>query len=290
MLIFFAFSAFGVAAAKDFTQKIHPKLQKAKGPELVPIIIEYSDSMPDKKMLKELGCKQGHTLKALKGISAECPADAISEIAGLAETKYVWEDELLFFSLDSSVPLINATWAWADFGNGTGINVSIIDSGINKSHPALAGQVILEHDFTPEGILDDRCNHGTAVACTVGCIDETYAGVAPGAKLFNAKVGRVINENPLQCGVSSSNAIAAIDWSIEHGAQVLQISVGAGVSQCYQSPFAVAVNNSGKNVTIVVAAGNGGPSSQSIWTPGCAENALTVGASNGDTIASFSSR
>ncbi|MEM4243092.1 MAG: S8 family serine peptidase [Candidatus Woesearchaeota archaeon] len=290
LLIFFALSAFGVAAAKDFTQKIHPKLQKAKGAELVPIIIEYSDSMPDKKMLKELGCKQGHALKALRGISAECPADAISGIAGLAETKYVWEDELLFFSLDSSVPLINATQAWSDFGNGTGINISILDSGINKSHPALAGQVILENDFTPEGILDDRCNHGTPVACTVGCINETYTGVAPGSKLFNAKVGRVVNENPLQCGVSSSAAIAAIDWSIEHGAQVIHMSIGSGVSQCYQSALAVAVNNSGKNIVIVVSAGNGGPSSQSIWTPACAENALTVGASDGDTIADFSSR
>ncbi len=284
-------SAFGVAAEKDSTNKIHPALKKAKGAELVPVIIQYADGAdPDRQFLKALGCKSRHKLKVLNGMSAECPAGAIEQIAKAAGVNYVWQDELLSLLLDQTVPLINATAAWQSFGNGSGINVSIIDSGINTSHSALAGQVILENDFTGSGTNDDLCNHGTPVACVVGCTDSTYTGVAPGVKMFNAKVARVVSENPLRCGVLSSDAIAAIDWSIEHGAQVIQLSVGSAVSQCYQSALAVAVNNSGKNITIVVAAGNGGPSSQSIWTPGCAENALTVGASNGDAVEDYSSR
>ena len=284
-------SAFAVAAAKDTTQKIHPALRNAKGAELVPIIIEFdAGAEPDREILKELGCKSRHVLKSLNGISAECPADAILQLASLDSTAYLWEDAVLSLALDQSVPLINATAAWQTFGNGTGINVSIIDSGINTSHPGLAGQVILENDFTPEGITDDRCNHGTPVACIVGCNDATYKGVAPGAKMFNAKVARVVSEDPLQCGIFSSDAIAAIDWSIAHGAQVIQMSVGSGMSSCYQSALSVAVNNSGKNITIVIPAGNGGPGNQSMWVPGCAENALSVGASNGNIVESYSSR
>ncbi len=284
-------SAFCVAAEKDFKDKVHPALRKAKGAELVPVIIQYSEgTTPDKNGLKAFGCRSRHLLKSVNSISAECPADSLGEIARIAEIDYLWEDEILAVSLDETVPLINATAAWADFGNGSGINVSIIDTGINKSHPALAGQVILEYDFAGEGTTDDLCDHGTPVACVVGCIDETYRGVAPGAKLFNAKVGKVINNEPRRCGATASSIIAAMEWSIEHGAQVIQMSVGGAVSSCYQSITANAVNASGKNVTIVVAAGNGGPSGQSIWTPGCAENALTVGASDGDSIADFSSR
>jgi hypothetical protein len=186
-------------------------------------------------------------------------------------------------ALEQSVPLINATLVWQQYGNGTGINVSILDSGINVSHPALASKVILQKDFTGEDFLDDRCNHGTPVACAVGCLNnEAPSGVAPGAGLFNAKVAQVINQNPLQCGVSASSAIAAIEWSIENHAQVLQMSIG-GPEDCAQSIFANAVNRSGKNVTIVVASGNNG-----LTSPGCAENALTAGASDGNAVAGFS--
>jgi serine protease AprX len=284
-------SAFAVAAAKDSTQKIHPALKNAKGAELVPVIIEFdAGAEPDKKMLKELGCESRHVLKSLNGISAECPAGAIEPLALLDTTAYVWEDQILSLALDESVPLINATAGWQDFGDGAGINVSIIDSGITTSHPALTGQVILENDFTPEGITDDLCNHGTPVACVVGCNDETYKGVAPGAKMFNAKVARVVSQNPLQCGILSSDAIAAIDWSIANSAQVIVLSMASPTSSCYQNAIAVAVNNSAKNVTIVIAAGNSGPGDSSINVPGCAENALTVGASNGDSVEDYSSR
>lgn len=277
------------AAAKPH-EKIHPALNKAKE-GLVPVIIEYEEyAAADKPMLRRLGCKPGAVLKALHGIAAECPADALAPLSDDDNVVYVWEDEVLGITVDATVPLINATAAWAAFGNGTGINVSILDTGINTSHPGLAGQVVLEQDFTTEGTTDDLCNHGTPVACVVGCADAAYKGVAPSAKLFNAKVGKVVNPDPLLCGVSSSDLIEAIDWSVAHGAQVLQISIGSPISSCYQSASAVAVNNSAKNITIVVSAGNGGPDDQTIYTPGCAENAITVGASNGGAVESYSSR
>jgi serine protease AprX len=186
--------------------------------------------------------------------------------------------------------LINATSSWADFGNGAGINVSIIDSGINTLHPGLAGQVVLEQNFATQYSsedLGDYCNHGTAVACVVGCNDATYKGIAPGAKLFNAKAG--FKADTGQCVALTSELISAIDWSVAHGVQVIQISFGAG-GTCYEDPLSVAVNNTGKIVPIVVAAGNGGPSAQSIAAPACAENAIAVGASNGGAVADYSSR
>lgn len=286
-VLFFALSAFSVAA--ETTNKIHPALNHHTA-GLVPVIIEYEHSVsPEKKQLRELGCVPGKVLKALHGISAECPAEILETLAEDNELVYVWADELVPALLSSSVQLINATVSWADFGNGSGINVSIIDSGINTSQ-GLAGQVVLEQDFTTlyssEG-LGDYCNHGTPVACVVGCINDTYRGVAPGAKLFNAKAGFVSDTG--QCVASTSGIISAIDWSVEHGAQVIQISFGSG-GTCYEDALDIAVNNTGKNIPIVIGAGNGGPSNLSIAAPACAENAIAVGASNGDAVADYSSR
>lgn len=283
------FSLFSVGVLGN-QGKLHPNLANAAS-GIIEVIVEYTeDGALDEGRLEEYGCETGHILNIVHGIAADCPADRLNDIADEEYVRYVWEDELLEFALEQSVPLINATLVWQQFGNGTGINVSILDTGINVSHPALASKVILQKDFTPEGILDDRCNHGTAVACAVGCLnDDAPAGVAPGAGLFNAKVGRVLNENPLQCGASASDIIAAVEWSIENHAQVLQMSIGAP-SECSQSILANAVNRSGKNITIVVGSGNNGPGNGSVTSPGCAENALTVGASDGNSIASFSGR
>jgi hypothetical protein len=265
-------------------EKIHPALSQESGSAPVAVIVEYGENDAlDETLLEAHQCETGHVLNIVHGIAAECPADRLDDIAEQEYVRYVWEDAVYPLALEASVPLINATLVWQQFGNGTGVNVSVLDSGINVSHPALASKVILQKDFTGEEILDDRCNHGTAVACAVGCLnDDAPAGVAPGAGLFNAKVARILSQSPLQCGVSNSDAIAAIEWSIENHAQVLQLSFG-GPEECTQSILANAVNRSGKNITIVVAAGNNG-----LASPGCAENALTVGASDGDAVADFS--
>jgi subtilisin family serine protease len=286
-----------VSTAAAPLDKLHPALAEIDGDILTAIIIEYDQSaMPDRAYLEQMGCATGRELRALHGIAAECPASVLEEISYDEAVAYVWEDRILEFALDGTKEIINATAAWESFGNGTGINVSILDTGINTTHPALSGQVILQEDFTGENDTiyqyTDRCDHGTPIACIVGCTNDTYTGIAPGAKLFNAKIGAVINPNPLQCGAFESDIIAAIDWSIEHRAHVLQMSVGGATSGCYQNALAVAINRTAQNITIVIAAGNGGPGTGTIWMPGCAENAVTVGATNqfGDGVTFFSSR
>jgi len=288
ILLLFLFSLLLIKTISADQGKVHPALQNAESDSQVKIIIEFNEGIPySQDEFTEYGCETGKVLTALYGLAIRCPSSQIYMISQDQRVKYVWEDEVLYPVIDQSVPLINAPLVWQQFGNGTGVNVSVIDTGINKSHTALAGQVVLEQDFTTENFLDDRCNHGTPVACIVGCVNETYTGVAPGVKIFNAKAGQDIGP---QCAFSSSDIIEAIDWSIANGAQVIQMSLGSFVNTCYQSPTAVAVNNSGKNIMIVVAAGNSGPGAGTIGTPGCAETVLTVGASNGNQIADFSSR
>ncbi|WP_241768349.1 S8 family serine peptidase [Haloferax sp. ATB1] len=76
---------------------------------------------------------------------------------------------------------------------GAGVNVSVIDSGIDDSHPALRGQVVRWKDFVGDTSQPfDPWGHGTHVAGTVaGRADANKSvGVAPEAQLFGARARR----------------------------------------------------------------------------------------------------
>src|SRR5439155_15039006 len=96
-------------------------------------------------------------------------------------------------------PQIGASIAWAAGFDGTGVNVGIIDTGIDASHPDLKGKVVATQNFVPSGHpgggnsadVTDRFGHGTHVASIIAGTGAAsagrYKGVAIGAKLIIAK-------------------------------------------------------------------------------------------------------
>jgi subtilisin family serine protease len=70
---------------------------------------------------------------------------------------------------------VGATKVWELGITGKGVDVAVIDTGINDEHPALV--VTKEIDYTGEG-TDDLNGHGTHVAGTIASTDSTYKGVA----------------------------------------------------------------------------------------------------------------
>jgi len=117
-------------------------------------------------------------------------------------------------------------------------------------------------------------------------------GVAPDAKLYSYKV--LDSEG----SGSTSDVIAGIERAVDPNkdgnfndkVDVISMSLGGGGNP--DGPDSIAVDNAvNSGVVVVVAAGNDGPSEQSIGSPGVARKALTVGAVNKKgTIADFSSR
>ncbi|WP_277554665.1 S8 family serine peptidase [Halobaculum limi] len=107
---------------------------------------------------------------------------------------------------------------------GAGVNVSVVDSGIDDTHPALQGQVTTEKDFTDENLTDlqDPDGHGTHVAATVaGRRDADQAvGVAPDANLFDARALDSQGSGRL------SWILSAFEWSAENDADVISASLG----------------------------------------------------------------
>ncbi|GLZ81940.1 hypothetical protein Afil01_67470 [Actinorhabdospora filicis] len=192
--------------------------------------------------------------------------------------------------LDRSVPQIGAPEAWAAGYTGAGVTVAVLDTGVDATHPDLAGKIAAEQNFTADPTAADGNGHGTHVASTIAgsgsASNGRYKGVAPDAKLISGKVLGA-DGNGLESWI-----IAGMEWATRNGASVVNLSVGGRVTDG-RDPLARAVDDltARTGTLFVIAAGNSGPGGPLISTPGAATSALTVGAvDKGDAMASFSSR
>jgi len=105
--------------------------------------------------------------------------------------------------------------------DGQGVTVAILDTGIDKSHPAFEGVEIVEENFTSE-VGEDINGHGTHCAATVfgRAVEGLRIGVAPGVQ--RALIGKVISKE----GGTSAAIVRAIQWALDGGANVISLSLG----------------------------------------------------------------
>lgn len=225
------------------------------------------------------------SLPAVNGAAVRLPK--ARPWTGLAEgIDRIWLDGKRRPLLDRSVRQIGAPAAWQAGHTGKGVTVAVIDTGIDAAHPDLAGQVVAARNFIDDQ-PGDNGGHGTHVASTVAGRGDPYRGVAPDAKLLDAKVCDVFGQCP------DSAIIAAMEWAaVEKSARVINVSLGeedtAGVD-----PVEAAINrlSAQTGALFVVAGGNDGPGRGTMGSPATAEAALAVGAVDGqDGLAWFSSR
>ncbi|MGW6458540.1 S8 family peptidase [Streptomyces sp. NPDC055078] len=208
-------------------------------------------------------------------------ADAGGTRAVAAGVDRIWLDATRRAVLDRSTGQIGAPAAWAAGHDGTGVRIAVLDSGIDTAHPDLKGQVIGEQNFSSSPDARDRHGHGTHVASiaagTGAKSGGKYKGVAPGAKLLNAKV---IGDH----GWGDESAIlAGIDWAVAQGADVINLSLG-GWDTPELDPLETQINkvSADRGVLFAVAAGNDGPQDGTVTSPGSAQAALTVGSVDAD--------
>ena len=167
---------------------------------------------------------------------------------------------------------------------GAGTTVAILDTGVDYTLPDLGAgfgdghKVVGGYDFV-NGDADpmDDHYHGTHVAGIIGGSGvDSVTGVAPGAQLTAYKV-----MDGSGSGFSSDIILgmeAAADLSGPHPADIINMSLGGDGG--LDDPMTLAADTvSDSGVLIVAAAGNSGPSENTIGTPGIAGKVLTVGAS-----------
>ena len=199
----------------------------------------------------------------------------------------VWLDGKRKVTLDHSVPQIGAPTAWKAGYDGTGVRVAILDTGVDQTHPDLAGQIAGTENFTSAPSVDDTVGHGTHVASIIAgtgaASNGRYKGVAPGAKLL---IGKVCETE--YC--DDSAILAGMTWAAQN-APVVNLSLG-GVDTPEIDPLEQAVNEltAQYQTLFVIAAGNDGEVG-TVGSPSTADAALSVGAvDREDQLAYFSSR
>ena len=265
--------------------------------------------------------------KTVPYVALEIDAEglAILEAAGL-DVVSIYEDGLAKPFLAESIPQIEGDLALQAGLDGTGSVVAIVDTGVDKAHPFLAGKVIEEacYALSDNGIDGDcpngqatqvtdgagvpctfapnSCRHGTHVAGIAAGSGSNFSGVAPGANLIAIQVFH----SSTICGVFEgtpcarafgSDIVAALERVYELRDQYpissvnLSLGAGAASSTCdadFPEFLAVMDNLKAAGIATVVASGNGAYSDAISW-PACVSTAVSVAAvDENDLVASFS--
>jgi thermitase len=154
-----------------------------------------------------------------------------------------------------ALPAIGAPSAWEQLpANAPKVIVAVIDSGICDSHPDLAGRIINGWDFLEnDAVPQDDFGHGCAVSGVIAANMNDgigIAGIAPNAQIMPL---RVLNAS----GVGSySDVAAAIVYAADHGAKVINLSLGgSNPSSTLENAVNYAIS---MGVIVVAAAGNNG--------------------------------
>lgn len=277
-------------------ESLSDKISAAKEEEDLPVIVVFKDKFDDtkKKKVKDLvgDYEAKHEFKNIPATAMKLNKKQISQLSELDIIDHIEYDEPVKAFNDTANYWFGTEKARTDFGvdgNTDGslssyskddVVVAVIDTGIDDDHVDLdGGKVIGWKDYVngKTSAYDDN-GHGTHVAGIVageGDGNSAYEGVAKGAALVGVKVLDGNGDG------YTSDVTAAIDWCVSnkdtYGIEVINMSLGSSGSSDGTDSTSLAVNEAVANgITVVVAAGNEGPSSYTIGSPGAAEDAITV--------------
>ncbi|MEA3488535.1 MAG: S8 family serine peptidase [Euryarchaeota archaeon] len=230
----------------------------------VPVIIGFKDkpSQADKWMIRAQGGDIKHSYTIIDAIAAKLPEKAIDNIKKNPKVAYVEPDGKMYAhdaELDNSwgVKHIGAGTVHDGGNTGAGVNVSIIDSGIDYDHTDLVGNYKSGIGYR-EGIeidpKDDQ-GHGTHCAGIVAAMgnDAGVIGVAPEANLYAVKA---LNQYADGYYGWNSDIIKGIEWSVINSMQVISMSLSGPNNDTALYEACNAANEAG--IVIVAAAGNYG--------------------------------
>lgn len=287
--------------------KLHSSLSmslraKSLSETAMPIIVRVR---PGPIARGELGAlstlKSGHSFKLIDAMSLSATPSEIAALTDDPTVDLIWPDLPVHTWLDDALPLIKAAKVWESGFTGRGVKLAILDTGLDGEHPDFAGRLAAYRDFVDPAGRDadkprDPNGHGTHVAgIAAGSGAHSsgrWRGVAPEASLIIARVLDAAGNG------STSVVMAGIEWAVENGAQVLNISLGGPPFPSDGTDALSALCNAvvDRGVVVCAAAGNLGPAGHTVGSPGAAAKAITVGACEGDarlseeSVARFSSR
>ncbi|NLZ93784.1 MAG: S8 family peptidase [Firmicutes bacterium] len=272
----------------------------------IPVIVQLDKSAFSKQCVnaisQETGCPIQKDLSLLNAFATKVNINTLKALLENKDVVRVWYDEDLRAILDIASPTVESSTAWEYGVTGKDVTLAIIDTGV-YNHPDLNGRIVGFKDFVNNKTqpYDDN-GHGTHVAgCAAASGQQSggkYKAPAPQANIVGVKV---LNKSG---SGSLSTVIQGIQWCVENQAKykirIINLSLGSESYQsAYDDPVCFAVEKAwDAGLIVCAAAGNNGPDSRTINSPGNSPKIITVGAiddrntsqTSDDLLAGFSSR
>ena len=228
-----------------------------------------------------------------------------SELAALAadpQVVSISENIKLRANLAQSGALIRAPQAWSAGYTGAGQTVAIIDTGVDKTHPFLAGKVVSEACYStaycPGGTsstavgsgrpcpLTEPCAHGTHVAGIAAGRGSAASGIAKDATIIAIQVFSPDEDDPGEAITWFSDVLAGLNrvFELRGSFNIASVNLSLGgyratrtCDRVYPAMTAAIANLRSAGIATIVASGNAG------WTdstnfPACISQVVSVGA------------
>ena len=215
-------------------------------------------------------------LRPIPALVVDLPARA--SLAGIEGIRYVEPLRSRQLAFTPSDPLVSRQWyltqsrfyePWLTLPALEQVPVAVIDSGVDATHPELAGKILDSRSFVGGSASVDTLGHGTFVAGLIAAGVGNgigIAGLAPSSELLVAKVVTPSRAIPIEAEAK------AIRWAVENGARVINMSLGGirdpldphrdSFSRLEADAVAYAVSN---GAVVVAAVGNGDQAPSSPW-------------------------
>jgi len=264
-------------------------------------------------LVDQMGLEGSDVIAGSAVVAAEVDRAQLARLARSPMVARIEADTPLFPVLDRSTAQIGAPTAWASGYGGAGQVVAVVDSGVDASHPALAGRIVHEACFTkdscPNGLsqqegpgaaarctLGATCEHGTHVAGIAVGARGPYPGVAPDAQLAAIQVFSR-SDDPAECGARpvpcprarTSDVLAALEhlYAVRGRfplvAVNLSLSSDSSLANCDTSILADVIGRlRAGGVASIVASGNGAQVG-GLGVPACITSTFSVAASYPDS-------
>ncbi len=175
--------------------------------------------------------------------------------------------------------MVDFEGSWG-MSRGAGVTVAVVDTGVLGTHEDLTGSVIPGLDLASDAATYDHANngevdpagHGTHVAGVIAAHVNNKVGIAGAAPAVKIMPVRVLDAS----GSGSSSTVAeGIIWAADHGARVINLSLGGGPSQGMREALQYALS---KQVVTFAAAGNSYQDGNQASYPAAYPEAVAVGA------------
>lgn len=161
------------------------------------------------------------------------------------------------------IQAVKAPQAWEKGNYGTGVKVLVLDTGVDKDHPALKDNFLTGKNFfpvpaKPYAYADDE-GHGTHCSGTIGAslASDGFVGVAPKVSLLMGRVcGTMVDPASGEAvnGCSNASIVQGIDYGIAQKVDVISMSLGGPTGSPAEAQAMQRAEKAG--IAVVAASGN----------------------------------